>query len=48
VVATTLAADEHAGPPVVLTALVIGLLLSALVVPAAVGGALARGRGRRP
>ena len=46
VVATTLAADASAGPPKVLTALVVGLFLGALVVPTAVSQG-SRRRGRR-
>ncbi len=42
VVATTLAADGSGGPPTVLTALVIGLFLGTLVVPAVVSRTLPR------
>ncbi|WP_134741375.1 substrate-binding domain-containing protein [Nocardioides sp. 503] len=42
-VATTLSADGSSGPPSVLTALVIGLFLGALVVPIAVSRAVRRG-----
>lgn len=47
IVATTLAADQHSGPSTVLTALVVGLLIVALVLPATVGQVLSRGRGRK-
>ena len=46
VVATTLAADGSNGAPKVLTALVVGLFLGALIIPTAVSQT-SRRRGRR-
>jgi ABC-type phosphate transport system substrate-binding protein len=47
VVATTLSSDGSAGPPGVLTALVIGLFVGTLVVPTVVSQTVSRRRGRR-
>ena len=47
VVATTLGSDGAAGPPGVLTALVIGLFVGTLVVPTVVSQTVSRRRGRR-
>ena len=47
VVATTLSSDGAAGPPGVLTALVIGLFVGTLVVPTVVSQTVSRRRGRR-
>ena len=47
IVATTLAANGDGGPPNVLTALVVGLFLGTLVVPAIVGRAAPRKKARQ-
>jgi phosphate transport system substrate-binding protein len=47
VVATTLSSDGSAGPPGVLTALVVGLFIGTLVVPTVVSQTVSRRRGRR-
>ena len=47
VVATTLSSDGSAGPPGVLTALVVGLFVGTLVVPTVVSQTVSRRRGRR-